>query len=96
MLNRFASLAMSTSVLKAFPSKLDIKRHSISTLYIYVTHKKFLIICRPIEDVKQILKIVKITLGKGSKPMAEESKHILVDLKKTKVLDWKVQPTVNY
>ena len=34
MLNRFASLAMSTSVLKALPGKLDIKRHSPSILYI--------------------------------------------------------------
>ena len=33
MLNRSASLAMSTSVLKALPSKLDIKRHSPSILY---------------------------------------------------------------
>ena len=30
MLNRLASLAMSTSVLKALPGKLDIKRHSPS------------------------------------------------------------------
>ena len=34
MLNRSASLAMSTSVLKALPGKLDIKRHSPSFLYI--------------------------------------------------------------
>ena len=34
MLNRTASLAMSTSVLKALPGKLDIKRHSPSILYI--------------------------------------------------------------
>ena len=34
MLNRPASLAMSTSVLKALPYKLDIKRHSPSILYI--------------------------------------------------------------
>ena len=33
MLNRSASLAMSTSVLKALPGKLDIKRHSPSILY---------------------------------------------------------------
>ena len=33
MLNRSASLAMSTSVLKALPVKLDIKRHSPSILY---------------------------------------------------------------
>ena len=36
MLNRSASLAMSTSVLKALPGKLDIKRHSPSILYLYV------------------------------------------------------------
>ena len=37
MLNRSASLAMSTSVLKALPGKLDIKRHSPSILYLSVT-----------------------------------------------------------
>ena len=37
MLNRLASLVMSTSVLKALPGKLDIKRHSSSNLY--VIHK---------------------------------------------------------
>ena len=36
MLNRSASLAMSTSVLKALPGKLDIRRHSLSILYLYV------------------------------------------------------------
>ena len=34
MLNRSASLAMSTSVLKALPGKLDMKRHSPSILYL--------------------------------------------------------------
>ena len=34
MLNRSASLAISTSVLKALPGKLDIKRNSPSILYI--------------------------------------------------------------
>ena len=34
MLNRSASLAMLTSVLKALPGKLDIKRHSPGVLYI--------------------------------------------------------------
>ena len=34
MLNRSASLAMSTSVLKALPGKLDIKRHSSCILYL--------------------------------------------------------------
>ena len=35
MLNRSASLAMSTCVLKALPGKLDIKRHSPSIHYIW-------------------------------------------------------------
>ena len=34
MLNRSASLAMSTRVLKALPGKLDIKRHLPSILYL--------------------------------------------------------------
>ena len=38
MLNRSASLAMSTSVLKTLPGKLDIKRHSSSILYIIIPH----------------------------------------------------------
>ena len=36
MLNRSASLAMSTSILKALPGKLHIKRHSPSILYQFV------------------------------------------------------------
>ena len=36
MLNHSASLAMSTSVLKALPGKLDIKRHTPSTLYVSI------------------------------------------------------------
>ena len=38
MLNRSASLAMSTSVLKALPGKLDIKRHLPSILYVYIQY----------------------------------------------------------
>ena len=38
MLNRSASLAMSTSILKALPGKLDIKRPSPSILYISSSH----------------------------------------------------------
>ena len=37
MLNRSASLVMSTSVLKALPGKLDIRRHSPSILYVRST-----------------------------------------------------------
>ena len=33
MLHRWASLAMSTSVIKALPGKLDMKRHSPSILF---------------------------------------------------------------
>ena len=39
MLNRSASLAMSTRVLKALPGKLDIKRHSPSILYILIYYR---------------------------------------------------------
>ena len=35
MLNRSASLGMSTSDLEALPCKLDIKRHSCSILYVF-------------------------------------------------------------
>ena len=35
MLNRSASLAMSTCVLKALPGNFDIKRHSLSILYLH-------------------------------------------------------------
>ena len=38
MLNRSASLAMSTSVLKTLSGKLDIKRHSPSILYIKMSN----------------------------------------------------------
>ena len=34
MFNRSANLSMSTSLLKALPGKLDIKKHSPSILYI--------------------------------------------------------------
>ena len=37
MLNLLASLAMSISVLKALPGKLDIKRHSPSILHLIET-----------------------------------------------------------
>ena len=35
MLNRRASLAMSTSILDALPGKLDIKRHSVTRSFLY-------------------------------------------------------------
>ena len=52
MLNRSVSLAMSTSVLKALPGKLDIKRHSPSILYTYF---------RPIEISINFVIIVPLT-----------------------------------
>ena len=39
MLNRSASLAMSTSVLKALPGKLDIKRREPGILYLQVNEQ---------------------------------------------------------
>ena len=36
LMNRSAGLVMSTSVLKALPGKLDMKRHSPSILYLLV------------------------------------------------------------
>ena len=41
MLNRSASLAISTSVLKALPGKLDIKRHSPSILYLLTVPRRY-------------------------------------------------------
>ena len=41
MLNRSGSIALSTSVLKALPGKLDIKRHSPSILYIWASKGDF-------------------------------------------------------
>ena len=35
MLNRSASLAMSTSILETLPGKLDIKRHTPIVLYLF-------------------------------------------------------------
>ena len=53
MLNRSASLAMSTSVLKALPGKLDIKRHSPSILYIF---RHQLVICHSSKRTRTFLK----------------------------------------
>ena len=39
MLNRSASLAISTSVLKALPGKLDIKRHSHASILLNLLNK---------------------------------------------------------
>ena len=36
MFNRSANLAMSTNILEALPGKLDIKRHSPSSLYLLI------------------------------------------------------------
>ena len=44
MLNRSASLAMSTCVLKALPGKLDIKRHSPSILFVLHSSPNFILL----------------------------------------------------
>ena len=59
MLNRSASLAMSTSVLKALPGKLDIKRHSPSILSDFIWD--FGKITFPSHLEKYIIKIGKIS-----------------------------------
>ena len=45
MLNHSACLAMSTSILKALPGKLDIKRHSPSILYVPAFCEIFTVLC---------------------------------------------------
>ena len=45
MLNRSASLAMSTTVLKALPGELDIKRHSFTVVFSIYSLKFRSIIC---------------------------------------------------
>ena len=58
MLNSSASLAMSTSVLKASPGKLDIKRHSPSILYL---HGKHLVNLRCIDKGEGIVVLKQLT-----------------------------------
>ena len=69
MLNRLASLSMSTSVLKALPGKLDIKRHSPIILYIsdpslsgyrYLTHRGHS------KDTDQAMQIASLILTLGT------------------------------
>ena len=63
MLSRSASLAMSTSILKALPGNLDIKRHSPSIIYLsaerYVVgvHKSHLNETSYLSNTKQILNV---------------------------------------
>ena len=54
MLNRSASLAMSTNVLEALPGKLNIKRHSPSILYLWEnpSERKGLTDMPPAHDLK--------------------------------------------
>ena len=52
MLNRSASLAMSTSVLKALPGKLDIKRHSPSILYLSAHTGSLVYQCNHLQNYK--------------------------------------------
>ena len=59
MLNRSASLAMSTRVLKALPGKLDIERHSPNIFFFYF--------CRPyqLKQHKVIKDDIDSTYGKN-------------------------------
>ena len=64
MLNRSKGLAMSTSVLKALPGKLDIKRHSTSILYVWETRGLYLLVHESIVIALFIYIFVCITLFK--------------------------------
>ena len=66
MLNRSASLAMSTSVLKALPDKHDIKRHSPSILYLFC--RFFAIIILYAVAGTAVMKFVKKAEGKEVVP----------------------------
>ena len=52
MLNRSASLAMSTSDLKALPGKLDIKRHSPTSSILYIPLSVHLVCLTNLLDAK--------------------------------------------
>ena len=58
MLNRSASLEMSSGVLKALPGKLDIKRHSPSILYITPTQKSWCVTCMCTSLIKKNAKLL--------------------------------------
>ena len=66
MFNHSASLAMSTSALKALPGKLIIKRHSPSILYLYrpsyVNLKDFLQSFRHFSNTESLIKILIYTI----------------------------------
>ena len=77
MLNRSASLAMSRSVLKALPGKLDIKRHSPSILYLSVTsHINFIVACWP--DKRCLSKLRQVPLS-GHHEIALLSSDMKID-----------------
>ena len=63
MLNRSASLAMSTSVLKALTGKFDIKRHSPSILYLFFLPVPVCIGCVVLSMFTSLAIIPKLTLS---------------------------------
>ena len=69
MLNRSASLAMSTCVLKALPGKLDIKRHSPSILFIQVSLR---FECTLIEQNVQMSRLIRLLSGNNCHNFLEE------------------------
>ena len=87
MLNRSASLAMSTSVLKTLPGKLDIKRHSPSILYLQKPASlDSVTIDRPVlldESPPQLTKIYiadtgKLVVSPDDGPLLLKLRHILI------------------
>ena len=64
MLNRSASLAMSTSVLKALPGKLDIKRRSPSILYLHTVYKVMFLLNNCKQNITSLSLLVATTVSK--------------------------------
>ena len=86
MLNRSASLAMSTCVLKALPGKLDIKRHSPSILYVSEAKVRMkrsdtIVQLQFFEKIGKLYRVIK----KMVNPFQEETADLLT-------LDTKIKP----
>ena len=58
MLNSLANLAMSTSVLKALAGKLDIKRHSPSILYLFLSQMLMMTLAVIVQVIVYLLALV--------------------------------------
>ena len=73
MLNRSASLAMSTSVLKALPGKLDIKTQTWYSVFIapFIDIPMFNIKCLAMHKVQVHAGAISICLCTGDNPLAK-------------------------